>query len=602
MSSVVLPGAPVSVAELSNDAFQIKVPGGTNKWGIHLRVKLRTFMNKSILRYPSVSPVVDVKVSNIRVTGGFNYSLRDSGQFKILSVIEPKVDYDVVVKVKYNKFQGYFDKLSSKLEDNMRKKVKESLPGIKADFKQTFEGMAEFLDKPQLTANIYTKVPTDKVLSQRTIDEFIRLIDRKMYKEHSPYGILAKTVYKNSHDGKWLEDFYTHPENYNPGPVVGFNGYNDSAIWTGNYLASQSFRYMVTKSPESIKAIEHILSGLEMLLAVNGNTGLLSRAAAPADSIFGKNILKQRTNREIVMVNGREWVNHHGDRNGVSRDQYSGVYFGLSVMYDSLGNEHGQLKKRAARLVSMMTRYLIKNNWVVSEDRGEEGAPLGKYSPTAWTGAVLKLPILVIANHMDPRDRVVAKELKKFSALSESAWLSIYFAVLDPVNKYFKFNLENINFYNYLRLEKNEQRKKGMLRAHGLLEQYIGHHGNVYFRLLRRHLDPSNQKRAQESNPRAMREIFTKLLQKNHREATPMDIDYSGVPLVDYKSYDGKITKMPAGPIDLQIRYNTGSFQWQRNPFSINKPGQGTPKVGMHGMSMSMVYWMARAVNEGYIK
>jgi hypothetical protein len=66
---------------------------------------------------------------------------------------------------------------------------------------------------------------------------------------------------------------------------------------------------------------------------------------------------------------------------------------------------------------------------------------------------------------MNPNDRAISKELKDVSLLSETVWLSIFFASLDPVSKYYKYNLEHISFYNYLRLEKNQARKMGMSRA-----------------------------------------------------------------------------------------------------------------------------------------
>ncbi|MBT4790316.1 MAG: hypothetical protein HON90_01995 [Halobacteriovoraceae bacterium] len=601
--NVELPNAPFSIKELTDDRFQLLIPGGTNEWGIHVKVKIRTFVNNSWLVYPSAAPDLDVKIKNIRIQGGFNYSLSDAGKFKTLGIIDPEITYKVSTKLKYNKFKWFFKKLNKKIKKKLNKKITASIPELIAKVKSSFENMAEFLEQPKLTADISIKVPEDKLVSQETIDSMIAKIDRGMFEKFSPHGILAKAEYKNPHDDSWIQDFHIAPQDYKPGEILGYNGYNDSAIWTGNYLASQSFRYMVTKSQDSIASMEHALSGIEMLLKVNGNSGLLSRAAAPSDSIFGKSIIKHRRNYSRVLIDGVEWISHHGDRNGISRDQYAGVYFGLSIMYDSLGDEHQNLKNRAAKLVSMMTHYIIKNNWSVTEDRGGVHNPtVPGTGPTLWSGPVVKFPILTIAHHMDPQDEIIAKELELASDLSDTAWLSIYFAVLDPIKSYFKFNLENMNFYNYLRLERNEKRKAGMLKAYNLLEQYIGHHGNVYFRLLRRHLDPTSIERAKESSPMAMREIFTKLFQKNHREAIPKNIDYSGIPLVDYKSYDGKISKRPAGPIDLSIRYNTGSFQWQRNPYSLNPAGEGTPKVEMTGMSMSMVYWMARAVNEGFVK
>jgi hypothetical protein len=134
-----------------------------------------------------------------------------------------------------------------------------------------------------------------------------------------------------------------------------------------------------------------------------------------------------------------------------------------------------------------------------------------------------------------------------------------------------------------------------------MLDKCIGHHGNSYFRLLRRHLKPNKSKLVSETNPAAMQTLLSQLFHKNHRDDVPTNLYFSNINVVDYTSFDGKVSKRPAGPLPYVLRYNQGSFQWQREPVNFVVPGSGDSTVGLTGMSISMVYWMARAVNEGHL-
>src|SRR5687768_18016820 len=42
----------------------------------------------------------------------------------------------------------------------------------------------------------------------------------------------------------------------------------DSAIWTGHYLAAESYRYAVTRDPAALENVRNALTGIENLRAV----------------------------------------------------------------------------------------------------------------------------------------------------------------------------------------------------------------------------------------------------------------------------------------------------------------------------------------------
>ena len=56
--------------------------------------------------------------------------------------------------------------------------------------------------------------------------------------------------------------------------IVGYSRCGDSALWTGAYLAAESFRYKVTQSPDALKNVRSALAALKGLADVTGDDRL----------------------------------------------------------------------------------------------------------------------------------------------------------------------------------------------------------------------------------------------------------------------------------------------------------------------------------------
>jgi hypothetical protein len=56
--------------------------------------------------------------------------------------------------------------------------------------------------------------------------------------------------------------------------IIGYTHCGDSALWTGAYLAAESFRYGVTRSPDALTTVKKALSGLKSLSDVTGDNRL----------------------------------------------------------------------------------------------------------------------------------------------------------------------------------------------------------------------------------------------------------------------------------------------------------------------------------------
>jgi len=421
-------------------------------------------------------------------------------------------------------------------------------------------------------------------------------IENKIVKYNLEYGQIVGNRFTEDDRSSWNEAF--GPEGSGQkGEVEAVTGFGDAGIWSGTYLASQAFRFSVMKDNDSLNSVKRALGGVENLLGVNGFTGLLSRAAAPIDSKYGKGI---QTKKFFSTTNykGQTWVHYHGDRNGISRDQYTGVIFGLSIAYDHVSDP--LIKKKCAYLLRIILDYIIKNNWLVFEDRGDLTTPRSISNRTSFPSQWFminyqRLNMLIIGEHVHPGR--YTKELEKFSSLSETAELFLYASSMDNHNGYYKFNLFYTNIYNYFRLEKNEKRKQDLKNAFDMVNTHIGHHDNSYFNLIHYTIAPDEV--STEKRTRIKTNIF-RLLERSHRMVPTeahgrSDIEYTTIPGRHPGDADVTISKYP---LDVRLRKSAGSFFWQKSPYSVAPPVTGgRPKLDISGIDITLIYWMGRFHN-----
>ncbi len=68
-----------------------------------------------------------------------------------------------------------------------------------------------------------------------------------------------------------------------------YDGYHDTAIWTGHFLAAEAFHYSANPTPEVLERVRFVLGGIDKLFRVTRVPGLFARAALPDDSPFQTN-------------------------------------------------------------------------------------------------------------------------------------------------------------------------------------------------------------------------------------------------------------------------------------------------------------------------
>ncbi len=423
-------------------------------------------------------------------------------------------------------------------------------------------------------------------------------IDRKIRRHHLPHGTLLLAHVDQPSVTSWL-DAYRDGGVGMEGAVVDYDGGGDSAIWTGHYLAAQAFRYSVTGESEALDNVAHVIGGIGALLDVNGGTGLLARNAAPDASLVGQT-LNRRGTFGSATINGEAWVGYQGSY-GISRDQYSGVFFGLAIAYELIP----QVRADCARRIEQMLDYLLANDWIIEEDRPTWNGSNSSRGPTFWMGVnYQKLAFLLIGHRMNPSK--YAAELAAAGPLAETAWSGLWMNTFG-IDHYYKFNLSHIGLYNYFRLETDPHRWQAVHRGYRILERYVGHHRDVHFDLIQTSIDPHTQT---ELFPQT-REQLRRFLRLPHRDATGPVVDLSSVQWVTVTQTSYAYTtgqsggnsglalvttsvQMPSEPLDLDQRRPAGDFLWQRDPFQPGQPNEGNPRREKHGLDYSLPYWMGR--------
>jgi hypothetical protein len=305
----------------------------------------------------------------------------------------------------------------------------------------------------------------------------------------------------------------------------------DSAIWTGHYLAAESFRYAKTGGPDALARVKFALGGLERMfdvttdaavhrgrtVPVTGGPGILSRTARPNDdpvdytpgpagqttagplesrpchyvapergwsvddqryASYASIPLALRINRlgqSRIRPLGRIWYGWGcGDNHPVSRDQYVGVFMGLAFAHRLVPDP--EVRATTQRLIENALDFLLRNNWNVR-------LPPDNRIETNFMGDFPKqLAFLRIGKSVNPEK--YGERYDDVAAAAEHAWIPVWFSSLDPLFQYYKFNLTHAAFGPALFLENDAATRARWLASYRVLWRAVRHHRNAWFDLL----------------------------------------------------------------------------------------------------------------------
>jgi uncharacterized protein (TIGR03437 family) len=340
--------------------------------------------------------------------------------------------------------------------------------------------------------------------------------------------------------------------------IASYRRCGDSAIWTGHYLAAEAFRYKVTRAADALDNVKKAIVGIKTLQDVTG-TNLLARCAVPVNSLYAASIQGEEASNGIYTnaSAGLIWVGN------TSRDQYSGVMFGLGVAYDMVDDP--DVRSAIKDRVTLLVDFLRGHNWSVV-------MPDGKVSTTFLGRGDQMLSFLQVGRHVNP---------DRFSTVYDVDRVLLSGEMLAPIglevtsdDSYFKFNLDYINLYNLIRLESSSV-KTIYEKAYDILRNHTAGHQNAFFNMIDRGLKSPDPARDAETLA-----LLNAWLQRPRR-GTYVDL-HGAVPVCGDQACQ---------PVPVPLRPVT-DFLWQRNPFNL--AGGELPTVESAGIDYILPYWMAR--------
>ncbi|HEX2781552.1 MAG TPA: hypothetical protein VHM30_18755, partial [Gemmatimonadaceae bacterium] len=381
---------------------------------------------------------------------------------------------------------------------------------------------------------------------------------------HTPFGTVIDPVYGS---GDPTSPAYT--------TLVGYSRAADAAIWTGHYLAAEAFRYNVTGSADALANVKREVDAIGALIEIPG-TGVLARFAAPASSPWTAGIVTGESQHGIYegVWNGATqcWLGN------TSRDQYTGVFFGLAVAYDMVPD--AKLQKQIGKNISRMLDFLLANGWNVPMPPEPvstvcpHGSAYDVVSTTFLQRPDQRLAFLQIGRHVNPK-RFDAAYLAERSASAPEVSLPVLTECQDPHGSYYKFNLDYANLYNLVRLEEPTSPYRALyLNAYQTLRGCTGTHQNAHFDAIDRALTGPDAARDAETQ-----DLLGLWLDRPRR-------DYYKDLSTTYPVCGGRA----CSPIPVNDRVNT-DFLWQRSPFQLSGGKDGTIETA--GIDYILPYWMS---------
>jgi hypothetical protein len=344
--------------------------------------------------------------------------------------------------------------------------------------------------------------------------------------------------------------------------ITGYTRCGDSAIWTGHYLAAEAYRYKVTGSADALANAKKAVAGLQLLIDVT-DTNLLARCAVPVSSVFEPGIASEEAPNGV----------HFGNTNGTqymwigntSRDEYCGAFFGLGVAYDLIND--AQVKSQASALITRLLQFLMDHAWTIV-------MPDGSISTTFLIRPDQQLTLLQIGRDVNP-----AKFQIPYKQLTLGTILVIVPIEVDDADQnssYFKFNLDAINFFHLIGLEKSLLMKIIYRAAYEQFRGTVANHENPHFNMIDRALGRPDAKRDSDTAT-----FLDQWLTRPKRD-----------PFVDLRGTVPACGNNEAcNPIPIPQRVPT-DFLWQRSPFQLT--GGGSATIESAGIDYILPYWMAR--------
>jgi uncharacterized protein (TIGR03437 family) len=354
-------------------------------------------------------------------------------------------------------------------------------------------------------------------------------IEANIQARHMPFGSLLDPINASSTSTQ----------------ITGYTRCGDSALWTGAYLAAESFHYSVTKSPAALQNVKSALGALEALSAITGDNQL-ARCMVLASSPFAAGIAQEEAANRIIYNQPWFWVDN------TSRDQIVGAFFGLGAAFDLV--DDAGVKQRIGNLVTLLIGYISRHQWSPNDDIG---------STFVIRPEALQM-LLQVARHVNPANTVSGPLL--VPPVSTGVLIDV-----QSDSSYFKFNLDYMSLYHLVQLQDNSSNRG----AYFILRGYTASHQNPFFNMIDRALNGPDPARDAET-----RSLLDQVLARSNRD------NY-----VDLSSVVAVCGSEACLPIPVPLR-TPATFLWEVSPFQLK--GGGIGLIESSGVDYILPYWMAR--------
>jgi len=367
------------------------------------------------------------------------------------------------------------------------------------------------------------------VLSAHASEADALAISAAIQARHLPFGTI-------------LDPIFASPSSNN---IVDYTRCGDSALWTGAYLAAESFRYNVTRSGDALNNVKSALAGLTSLVDVTGDNRL-ARCIVLASSPYAASIASQEAANTVHQAPPWIWLDN------TSRDELVGAFFGLGVAFDMVDDP--SVKSGIGNLASLLMGYVAHHDWSPNDD----------VSNTFLLRPEELQSMLDITHHVNPSDGVSGPLLM----LPMDA--AVIYDTLSN-DSYFKFNLDYMSLYHLVLLQDNSDNRN----AYSIVRGYTATHQNAFFDIIDRAVNGPNAARDAETQT-----LLSQWLERRRRD-----------PYVDDSKVVAVCGSEACQPVPVPIRPTT-DFLWQRDPFQLAGGGAGT--IEGAAIDYLLPYWMAR--------
>ncbi|MFZ5862140.1 MAG: hypothetical protein ACOYXR_04775 [Nitrospirota bacterium] len=220
----------------------------------------------------------------------------------------------------------------------------------------------------------------------------------------------------------------------------------DMAIWSGVYLAAESFRYQAERSPEAHARMSALVDGIAALESIAGERGVLARAIIPRNtglSFEGKEWHPSSANPDAM------WMSN------ASVDQLDGIMFGAGVAFDAL--EDGEARRRLVAAIEGIVGGMVEHDMTLRDVGGTrtKHGDLTCGMLTENLNCLIALSAVKVAHHVTGSERfaeayrtLVRRGYPEHAVAARDRWWEGLTGVNHSDN-----NLAFLAYYNLIRYE-----------------------------------------------------------------------------------------------------------------------------------------------------